>query len=141
MQSIPKPPRAEKPRISNARNARAMRRKHSAPQNRFAKQNFHREFESSGSIQSAAPLGTKLRLDYYLLPSPLVQGANRSTASAGFPSLMGRDGRDYTRGRREISTLARVYALPLREKREKRKARVIERGEEEGIDESAIPDI
>lgn len=119
-----------------------MRRKHSAPQNRFAKQNFHREFESSGSIQSAAPLetklGTKLRSDYYPFPSSLVQGANRSTASAGFPSLMGRDGRDYTRGRREISTLARVYALPLTEKR---KARVIERGEEEGIDESAIPDI
>lgn len=50
-----------------------MRRKHSAPQNRFAKQNFHREFESSGSIQSAAPLetklGTKLRSDYYPFPS------------------------------------------------------------------------
>lgn len=135
MQSIPKPPRTNREsrtRETREQCAESIRpRKTDSPSKIF-----------TANSKAAAPLGTKLgtklRSDYYLLPSPLVQGANRSTASAGFPSLMGRDGRDYTRGRREISTLARVYALPLTEKR---KARVIERGEEEGIDESAIPDI
>lgn len=139
VQSIPKPPRANREsrtRETREQCAESIRpRKTDSPSKIFTA-NSKAAARSSQLLRSRQNSGRNcVRI---ITPSPLVQGANRSTASAGFPSLMGRDGRDYTRGRREISTLARVYALPLTEKR---KARVIGRGEEEGIDESAIPDI
>lgn len=67
--------------------------------NRFAKQNFHREFESTGSsLVEDKTRNAKLRSDYYPSLPSYPRGQPIDGASAvGFPSLMGRDGRDYER--------------------------------------------